>query len=91
MLLMGLNDYYLSPNIVRLIKARRMRSACDVTRMGEKSSVYRILVGKPEEKRPLGRPRRRLEENITMDLQEVGWGAWTGLIWLRTGTGGGHL
>jgi len=47
-------------------------------------------VGKPEVKRPLGRPRRRLEDNIKMDFQEVGW-AWIGLIWLRIGTGGGHL
>jgi len=47
-------------------------------------------VGKPERKRQLGRPRRRWEDNIKMDLQQVGWMAWTGLIWLRIGTGGGH-
>jgi hypothetical protein len=51
--------------------------------------VYRVLVGKPEGKRPLGRPRRRWEDNIRVDLHEVG--VWTGLGWLRIGTGGGHL
>ena len=57
--------------------------------MGEKRGVYRVLVGKPEGKRSLGRPRRRWENN--MDLQEVGWGVWTGLSWLWIGTGGGHV
>ena len=51
----------------------------------------RVLVGKPEGKRPLGRPMRQWEDNIKMDIQKVGWGAWTGLIWLRIGTGGRHL
>ena len=55
--------------------------------MGERRHVYRVLVGKPEGKRPLGRPRHKLEVNIGMDLQEVGWGVWTRLIWLRIGTG----
>jgi len=55
--------------------------------MGERRGVYRVLVGKPEGKRPLGRPRRRWEDNIEMDLQDV----WTGSSWLRTGAGGGHL
>jgi hypothetical protein len=50
--------------------------------------AYRVLVGRLEEMRPLGRPRSRWEDNIKMDLQEVGWGAWTGFIWLRIGTGG---
>ena len=59
--------------------------------MREKIGVYRVLVGKHEGKRPLGRPRRRWEDNIKMDLQVVEWGAWTGLIWPRKGTGGGHL
>jgi len=59
--------------------------------MGEWRGVYRILVGKPEGKRPLGRPRHRWEDNIKIDLQEVGCGVWTGLSWLRIGTGGGHL
>jgi hypothetical protein len=62
-----------------------------VARMGEGRGAYRVLVGRPERRRPLGRPRRRWEDNINMDLQEVGWGAWTGLIWLRIGTGGGLL
>jgi len=69
-----LNDLYSSPNIVRVIKSRRMRWAGHVARMGEKRGVYRVLVGKPEEKRPLGRPRRRWVDNIRMDLQEVGCG-----------------
>jgi hypothetical protein len=59
--------------------------------MGEGRGTYRILVGRPEGKRPLGRPRCRWEDNIKMDIQEVGWGAWSGLIWLRIGTGGGLL
>jgi hypothetical protein len=53
--------------------------------------VYRVLVGKPERKRPLGRPRCRWDYNIKMDLQEVGLAVWTGLGWLRIETGGGHL
>jgi hypothetical protein len=56
-----------------------------------KRGAYGILVGKPEGQKPLVRPRSRWEDNIQMDLQEVGWGAWTGLIWLRTQTGGGLL
>jgi len=60
--------------------------------MGEKRGAYMVLVGKPEGKRPLGRPRHRWEENIKMDLQEVGYGGiWTGSSWLRIGTGGGLL
>jgi len=56
--------------------------------MGKKRGVYRILVGKPEKKRLLGRLRSRWEHHIKMVRQEVGWGAWTGLSWLRIGTGG---
>jgi hypothetical protein len=56
--------------------------------MGERRGAYRALVGKPEGRRQLGRPRRRWEDNIKMDLREAGWEAWTGLIWLRIGTGG---
>ena len=76
-----LNDLYSSPNIVRVIKSRRMRWAGHVARMGEERVVYRVLVGKPEGKRPLGRPRRRWVDNIWMDLQEVGCGCmdWIGL------------
>jgi hypothetical protein len=74
-----------------MIKSRRMRWVGHVARMGEGRGAYRILVGRPEGRRPLGRPRRRWEDNIKMDIKEVGWGAWTGLIWLRIGTGGGFL
>jgi hypothetical protein len=69
---------YSSPNIIRVIKSRRLRWAGHVARMGERRGVYRALVGNPEGRRPLGRPRRRWEDNIKMDLREVGWGAWTG-------------
>ena len=68
------NDLYSSPNIVRVIKSRRIRWAGHVERMGEERRVYRVLVRKPEGKRPLGRPRRRWVDNIRMDLQEVGCG-----------------
>jgi len=76
-----LNDLYSSPNIVREIKSRRMRWAGNVARMGEERGVNRVLVGKPEGKRPLGRPRRRWMNNIRTDLQEVGCGYmdWIGL------------
>ena len=67
-----LNDLYSSPNIVRVIKSRRMRCAGHVARMGEGRGVYRVLVAKPEGRRPLGRPRRRWADSIRMDLQEVG-------------------
>jgi len=67
-----LNDLYSSPNIVRVIKSRRMRWAGHVARMGEERRVYRVLVGKREGRRPLGRPRRRWVDNIKMDLQDVG-------------------
>jgi hypothetical protein len=69
-----LNDLYSSPNIIRVIKSRRMRWAGHVARTGAKRGAYRILVGRHEGRRPLGRPRRRWEDNIKMDLQEVGWG-----------------
>ena len=66
-----LNDLYSLPNFVWVVKSRRMRWAGHVARMGEARGVQRVLVGKPEGKRPLGRPRRRWEDNIKMDLQEV--------------------
>ena len=69
-----LNDLYSLPNIVRVQKSRRMRWAGHVARTGEDRGVHRVLVGKPEGKRPLGRPRRRREDYIKMDLQEVGGG-----------------
>jgi hypothetical protein len=73
-----LNDLYSLPNIVRVVKSRRMRWAGHVARKGEDRDVHRLLVGKPEAKRSLGRPRRRWEDNIKMDLQEVrgGRGDW---------------
>jgi hypothetical protein len=64
----GLHNLYSSSNIIRVIKSRRMRWAEHATRMGEKRSVYRLLVGKPEGKRPLGRPRRRWIDNIKVDF-----------------------
>jgi len=75
-----LNDLYSSPNIFWVIKSRGMRWAEHVMRMGERRGVYRVLVGKPEGKKPLGRLRRRWEDNIKMDLQEVGFG---GMDWIE--------
>jgi hypothetical protein len=69
-----LNDLYSLPIIVRVVKSRRMRWEGHVARMGEDRDVYRVLVGKPEGERPLGKPRRRWEDNIKMDLQEIGGG-----------------
>jgi hypothetical protein len=66
-----LHDLYSSPIIIRIMKARRMRGAGHVTRMSMKRNAYRLLVGKPEGRRPLGRPRRRWLDNIRMDLVEV--------------------
>jgi hypothetical protein len=66
---------YSSPNIIRQVKSRRMKWAGLVARMGEERNVYRVLMGKPEGKRPLGRPRRRWEDEFSMDLREIGWGS----------------
>ena len=96
-----LNDLYSLPNIVRVVKSRRMRWAGYLARMGEDRGVHRVLVGKPEGKRPLGRPRRRWEDNIKMDLQKVvgGRGDWMELakdrdawrhLWVRWGIFGFH-
>jgi hypothetical protein len=76
-----LHDLYSSPSIIRIIKARRMKWAGHVARMGEKRNAYRLLVGKPEGRRPPGRPRRRWLDNVRMDLVEGGWGDvnWIGL------------
>jgi hypothetical protein len=74
-----LNDLYSSPNIIRGIKSRRMRWAGHVACMGEGRGAYRVLVGRPEGRRSLGRPRRRWEDNIKMDIQEVEWG---GMDWI---------
>jgi hypothetical protein len=69
-----LRDLYSSPSIIRIMKSRRMRWVGHVARMGEKRSAYRLLVGKSEGKRPLGRPRRRWVDYIRLDLREMGWG-----------------
>ena len=79
-----LNDLYSLPNIVWVVKSSRMRWAGHVARMGEDRGVHRVLVGKPKGKRPLGRPRRRWEDNIKMDRQEVG-----GVRWGLDGVGSG--
>jgi len=87
-------DLYSLPNIVRVVKSRRMRWAGHVAGMGEDRGVQRVLMGKPEGKRPLGRPRRRWEDNIKMDLREVrgGRGDWMELAqgrdrwWALVGT-----
>ena len=76
---------------LRVIKSRRMKWAGHVARMGDRRGAYRILMGRPEGKNVrLVRPMRRWEDNIKMDLQCMGWRAWTGLICLRIGTGGGR-
>jgi hypothetical protein len=71
---------YSSPDIIRQVKSRRMRWAGHVARMGEERKVYKVLVGKPEGKRPLGRPMRRWEDGIRMDLREIGLGC---VDWIR--------
>jgi hypothetical protein len=74
-----------------MIKSRRIKLAGHVARIEEGRGVYRILVGKPERKSPLGRPRCRWEDNIKMDFQQVSVGVWTRLGFLRIETGGWHL
>jgi hypothetical protein len=83
-----LHNLYLSPDIIRQVRLRRMRWAGHVARMGEERKVYKVLVGNPEGKRPLGRPRHRWEDGIRMDLREIGLVVWIGFDCLRTGTGG---
>jgi hypothetical protein len=74
-----LRDLYFSPSIIRVIKSGRMRLVGHVARVGKKRNAYRLLVGKPEGDRPLGRPRRRWVDNIKMGLLEIGWG---GVGWI---------
>jgi hypothetical protein len=74
-----LRDLYSSPSIIRIIKSRRMGWRGHVVRIGEKRNAYRLLVGKPEGRIPLGRPRCRWVDNIKMDLLEIGWG---GVDWI---------
>jgi hypothetical protein len=86
-----LHSLYSSPNIVRVIKSRRLRWAGHVALMGEGRGVYRVLAGRPEWKRPLGRPWRRWEDNINLDLMEIGSMGRTGSGWLSIGCSGGLL
>jgi hypothetical protein len=83
-----LHNLYSSPSITRIIKSRRMRWAGHVARMGEKRKMYRLLVGKPGEKRTLGRPRRRYWITLKCILERYNGLVWTGLVWLRIGRRG---
>jgi hypothetical protein len=83
-----LNDLYCSPNIAQVIKSRRMRWAGHAALMGKKRGVYRVLVGKPNSKRPPGRPRRRWKDNIKWIFRKWELGVWTGSSWLRIGISG---
>jgi hypothetical protein len=83
-----LYDLYSSQNIIRAVKPRRLKWTGHVARMGERRSAYRVLMGKPERKRSLGRPRSKWEDTIKMDLKQLGWGSWTESTWLRTETSG---
>jgi hypothetical protein len=85
------HSLYCSPNIVKVIKSRRMRWAGHVARMGEGRGVYRVLVGRPEGKIPLEIPRRKWEDNIKMDLMEIGVDGANWFSWLRKGSNGGLL
>jgi hypothetical protein len=85
-----LHNLHSSPDIIRQIKSRRMRWVGQMAHMGQGRNVYRVLVGKPERKRPLGRPRRSWEDGLKMDPKEIGWGG-SGFIWLRMGIFDGLL
>jgi hypothetical protein len=86
-----LHALYSSPNIIRVFKSKRLIWARHVARMVDSRDAYRVSVEKPRGKRPLERPRHRWENNIKINLREVGRRAWTEWIWLRIGTGGGLL
>jgi hypothetical protein len=86
-----LNDPYSSPIVVRVIKSRRIRVGGDGSAYGEGRGVYGVLGGEPEGKRPLGKPRRRWENNIRMDGWKWNVWVWTGLGWLRIKAGGGQM
>jgi hypothetical protein len=86
-----LHNVYSSSDIIRQVKSRRMRWARHVARMGEERKVYKVLVGKPEGKRPLGGPRRRWGMRSGWILERLTWGVWIEFDWLRAGTGGGLL
>ena len=84
-----LNDLYSSPYIVRVIKSRRMKCAVHIACMEERRDVYRALAGKPEGKRPFGKPRCRWKNNTKWNFKQWDVGVWTGMNWLRIGTSGG--
>jgi hypothetical protein len=86
-----IHNLYSSPSIIKMIKSRKMRWAGHVARMGAKRNAYRILVGNPEGKRPLGIPRRRWVDNIKKDLKDIECGGMDWIDWLRIGTSGGLL
>jgi hypothetical protein len=86
-----LHNLYSSPDIIRQIRSRIMRCAGHVARMGEERKVYRVLVGRPEGRRPLGRLRRRWEDGIRMELMEIGWGYRVDPVYLRIWAEGGLL
>jgi hypothetical protein len=86
-----LHNLYSSTDVIRQIKSRRMMWAGHVARIGEGRNMYRVLVGKTEGKRPLGRPRHRWENGIKIDLREIVGGVWSGFTWLRLGIVGGLL
>jgi hypothetical protein len=88
---MELNDLYSLPNIVWVVKSRRMRWARRVAHMGEERGVHRVLVGKPEGKRPMGRPRCRWKVILRWIFRKLEGVVGTRWSWLRIGTGGGHL
>jgi len=85
-------DLYSLLNVIRVVESKRFMWAVHVTVIGDRKDTHMVLVGKPEGKGPLGRPRHRQEYSMKMYVQEVGWGSmWSGLIWLRMETGGGRL
>jgi hypothetical protein len=86
-----LHNLYSSPDIISQVKSRLMRWAEHMSCMEGERKVYKVLVGKPEGKRPLGRPRRRWEDVVRIDLRVIDLGVWIGFDWLRTETGGGLL
>jgi hypothetical protein len=86
-----LHNLYSSPEIIRQLNSRRMRWAGHVARMGEGRNVYRVRMGNPGGKSPLERPRRRWENEVKMDLREIGWGVWSGFTWLKIRIVGGLL
>jgi hypothetical protein len=86
-----LHNLYSSPDVIRQVKSMRMRWAGHVTRVGEERNVYKVLVGKPEGKRPLGRPSVGGKMGSERILGRLVWGVWIGFDWLKTGTGGGLL